>query len=141
MYFTVHLGNLVNVTKQKTFKSTGDTNEPAKQSELLGLRQDFDDFAVVTKNHFDHVDQRLDRIETNMATKDDLAVIITDQATMKDDIKDLKNNVSDLDYKIDRIDRTQNTIMEILDDNTKILKEIRTLPARVGRLEKAVFHR
>lgn len=138
------------MTKKQSRKSTKSSNQPASQTDVAELRQDLDDFTIVTKNHFDHVDQRLDRIETNMATKDDLknfatkddlAVMVTDQATMKNDIKDLKNNVSDLDYKIDRIGRTQNTILEILDDNTKILKEIRHLPARVNRLEKAVFRR
>ncbi len=151
----MRLGNLVNVPKQKSFKSTGSNYEPAKPATKADLEYLRRDVITEIEGTEKRLNIRLDQMATkkelknfatkddlkNFATKDDLAVIVTDQATMKGDINDLKNDVSDLNYKFDRIDRTQNTMLEILDENTQILKEIRRLPERVDHLEEAVFHR
>ncbi len=120
-------------------------NKPATKEDV---RRSQDELATATANGFTSletrmtsVESRLDHIEENMATKDDLKNFATkdDLQKLSGRVDNLGENVENLGYKIDRIDHTQQSMLEILDENTQILREIRHLPARVERLEKTVF--
>ena len=76
-----------------------------------------DELAQATKKSFDH-------IEAKMATKDDLKDFAT-----KDDLKKLATKE---DFK---------TILAVVTSIDRELKEHKTHPARIQRLERAVFPR
>lgn len=95
-----------------------------------------DELAQATEKGFQHIQKR-------MATKEDLKQFATKedlkQFATKDDLTRVEGKVDRLEQKVDRLERGVKALLDSSKENTLLLKEMRTLPARVTRLERTVF--
>ena len=61
------------------------------------------------------------------------------QSDLKKGQNDLKKGQKDLVSKSGRLERSVKAILNVVQENNILLKEIRRLPERVARLERSVF--
>lgn len=98
----------------------GDENQPATKADVRSVQDDVDKLAQATAKTFERIEQR-------MATKDDIATI--------------HQRFGSLDDRIGRLERGQAAILSVVQGIDEQLKEFRTHPARIERLEHSVFRR
>lgn len=77
-------------------------------------KSDIDELAQITANNFDRIDNRMSSYEQ-------------DVDKIRQDLKHIRGS--------------QEAMLVVLEENNQLLKEVRRLPDRIGRLERSVFRR
>lgn len=94
--------------------------------EQTGLRKDVDDLAIATKNSFDRVEQRFNGVNDRFdGLEERMEGFEQEQKEMRSDIN--------------RLERGVKAILEVVQESNMLLKEFRTHPDRIARLEHRVF--
>ena len=97
-------------------KKAVDNKQPATKADV---DKAVEELAIATQKGFSHVDEQL-------------ADIRNDISGIKDDISDMKGDISGLK-------NSQSAILDVVKSIDHQLKTHKNLPARVDRLERAVF--
>lgn len=98
----------------------------AARAERRELREDVDNLAITTKNSFDRVDARFDRVESEIQE-------------LLEGYERLEQKQDEFAENLARLERGIKAILEVVQENNILLKEFRTHPERIARLERAVF--
>ncbi len=116
------------ISKKQTFNG----NTPANQDDLATLAGE--------------VTMRLDRIEQNMATKDDISRLEARIDRLDSRLDGIENRmvgvkalIDGLDSRMDSLERGQSALLKTMTSIDQQLKEWQHIPAKVERLHTRVF--
>jgi ubiquinone biosynthesis protein UbiJ len=99
----------------------GDEHAAATKADVRAVQDDVDSLAQATAKTFQRVEG--------------------DIAQIKGDVTGLKDDVGKLGKRLDRLESGQAAILKVAESIDEQLKEFRTHPTRIERLERSVFRR
>jgi len=82
---------------------------------------DIEELAAITAKQFNVVDERFNKVDERL--------------------KKIDKRFNKVDGHLGRLERGQEAVLNVLNENNQLLREIRHLPQRVERLERSVFRR
>jgi chromosome segregation ATPase len=105
-----------------------DDNRPATKGDVSELVQISGRSFGAVEEHFQRVEQQLDSTQDRLDSVDER-------------LSRVDQRLNGVDERLERLERGQEAMLGILNENNQLLGEIRRLPQRVERLERSVFRR
>lgn len=96
---------------------------------------DIEELAAITAKQFNVVDDRFNKVDDRFNKVDERFKKIDKRFNKVDD------RLDQVDGRLGRLEHGQEAVLNILNENNQLLKELRGLPQRVERLERTVFRR
>ena len=91
------------------------------------------------KNTHTHPDNFVTRQEMTEAIEELAQITKNGFDVVQKEFVDVRKDIAKLDERNDRMERTMGHMLTVLEENNSLLKGLRTLPARVDRLEQRIF--